>query len=135
MALNEAQIKLLERALDHQYVELLEEVREEMNRSGDSKYIELLSGADAGEEAVRDLLWGLNSSLFERHIQEIQDIEDARNRMRESIYGLCSECGEEIGFRRLENRPVETLCQFCSEENDRPASYRPAAASRGGAGC
>ena len=68
MPLEQSQMNVLEKSLDHQYVELLEEVREELAQSGDSEYVELLGrgGADTGEEAVRDLLWGLNSALFDR---------------------------------------------------------------------
>ena len=83
MPLEQTQISILEKALDHQYVVLLEQVRKELRRSGDGEFVELLGRgeAEAGAEAVRDLLWGLNSTLFDRHIREISDIEEARTRM------------------------------------------------------
>ena len=31
----------------------------------------------------------------------------------ESEYGFCQECGVEIGLRRLEARPMATLCIDC----------------------
>ena len=118
MPLEQSQMNVLEKSLDHQYVELLEEVREELAQSGDSEYVELLGrgGADTGEEAVRDLLWGLNSALFDRHIRDIRSIEEARTRLREGEYGWCADCGEEIAFERLQARPTAIRCIQCQRQ-------------------
>jgi RNA polymerase-binding protein DksA len=125
MPLDSSQIELLEKALDHQYVELLEEVREELKHTGDGEYVELLGrgGADTGEEAVRDLLWGLNATLFDRHIREIREIEDARTRIREGEYGICTDCGEEIVFERLEARPAANRCIYCQRQHERTHAF------------
>ena len=125
MSLQSSQIKLLEKALDHQYVELLEEVREELRHSGDGEYVELLGrgGTDAGEEAVRDLLWGLNATLFDRHIREIREIEEARTRIREGEYGTCADCGEEIVFERLQARPAASRCIYCQRQHERTHAF------------
>ena len=125
MSLEQSQIKSLEESLDHQYVELLEEVREELMQNGDGQYVELLGrgGADAEEEAVRDLLWGLNSTLFDRHIRELHEIEEARMRMREGDYGYCADCGDEIVFERLKARPTAIRCIYCQRQHERIHSY------------
>lgn len=125
MPLKQSQLKLLEKALDHQYAELLEEVREELKHTGDGEYVELLGrgGTDAGEEAVRDLLWGLNATLYDRHIREISEIEDTRTRMREGEYGDCVDCGEEIVFERLRARPTASRCIYCQREHERTRAY------------
>ena len=128
MPLDSSQIKFLEKALDHQYVELLEEVREEMKHTGDGEYVELLGrgGSDTGEEAVRDLLWGLNAILFDRHIREIREIEVARTRIREGEYETCADCGEEIGFERLQARPTATRCIHCQRQHERTRAFEAA---------
>lgn len=125
MSLEQSQIQLLEESLDRQYVELLEEVREELVQDGNGKYVELLGrgGADAGEEAVRDLLWGLNSTLFDRHIRELHEIEDARIRIREGDYGYCADCGDEIALQRLQARPTAIRCIHCQRQHERTHSY------------
>ena len=128
MPLKQSQLKLLEKALDHQYVELLEEVREELKHTGDGEYVELLGrgGADAGEEAVRDLLWGLNATLFDRHIREIREIEEARTRMQEGEYGTCADCGDEIVFERLQARPTASRCIYCQRQHESTRAFAAA---------
>ena len=125
MSLDQSEMKLLEKSLDHQYVALLEQVREELTQNGDGEYVELLGrgGADVGEEAVRDLLWGLNAALFDRHIRELNDIEVARTHIREGDYGLCADCGEDIGLGRLKARPTAVRCIHCQREHERTHAY------------
>ena len=125
MPLDKTQVTLLEQELDRRYAELLDEIREELSQSGDGEYIELLGrgGTDAGEEAVRDLLWGLNSTLYDRHIRQIRDIELARQRMREGLYGICADCDEEIPYDRLRARPTATRCIYCQQQHERAHAH------------
>lgn len=125
MPLDKLQITLLERALEQQYAELLDEIREELTQSGDSEYVELLGrgGSDTGEEAVRDLLWGLNAALFDRHIRDLRDIEQARTRIREGMYGICADCEEDIVYERLEARPTAMRCIYCQQQHERTHAH------------
>ena len=125
MSLDKKQITLLTQELDKKYAELLDDIREELTQSGDSEYIELLGrgGSDTGEEAVRDLLWGLNSTLYDRHIRQIREIELARQRMSEGTYGVCVDCEEEIGFERLRARPAAKRCIYCQQQHERTHAH------------
>jgi DnaK suppressor protein len=40
-------------------------------------------------------------------------IEEALERVEDGSFGVCEACGEEIGIKRLEARPVTTLCIDC----------------------
>lgn len=126
MPLEQEQIEFLVQQIDRQYAELLDEVREELAHNGGGDYIELLNhgGCDAGEEAVRDLLWGLNATLFDRHIRDIRNIEKARMRIREGEYGICEDCGEDISFERLQARPVAVRCVYCQSEHEHKPAYQ-----------
>jgi DnaK suppressor protein len=125
MPLDKSQISLLTKELDHQYAELLDEIRDELKQSGDGEYIELLGrgGTDTGEEAVRDLLWGLNSTLFDRHIRQLRNIELARQRMHEGSYGVCVDCEDEIAFDRLRARPTAKRCIYCQQQYERTHAH------------
>ena len=127
MPLSKSQLGEIEKLLDHQYVNLLEEVREELTRNGDAEYLEIVGrgGVDSGDEAVRGALADLNAALFDRHIREIREIEAARERLREGIFGSCEDCDDDIRFERLQARPTARRCVECQEQHDRTTSYEP----------
>ncbi len=43
----------------------------------------------------------------------LSKIEEAIERVEEGTYGVCEDCEEKIGVKRLEARPVTTLCIDC----------------------
>lgn len=45
-------------------------------------------------------------------------IEKALARIENGTFGICEKCGEEISPKRLEARPVTTLCIRCKEEQE-----------------
>ena len=53
----------------------------------------------------------------ERHL--ISKIDEALAKIDNNEYGLCESCGEEIGIKRLEARPVAELCIDCKSEQER----------------
>jgi DnaK suppressor protein len=52
-------------------------------------------------------------SLKERERNLLKQIDDALARLATDKYGICEECGEEIPLRRLQARPMTTLCIAC----------------------
>ena len=47
--------------------------------------------------------------------QSIRGIQAALERLEAGTYGLCENCGEEIGRKRLEVVPEATRCVNCAE--------------------
>jgi len=45
-------------------------------------------------------------------------IEKALQRIESDTFGICEKCEEEISIKRLEARPVTTLCIRCKEEQE-----------------
>jgi DnaK suppressor protein len=45
-------------------------------------------------------------------------IEEALARIDDGTFGICETCGEPIGLKRLEARPVTTLCVACKESQE-----------------
>ncbi len=119
-SLNQVQLQKLHRALEARYATLIAEARQEMQRAGEGDQIEPLSRVlDDGDAAVEDMLATLDSSDAERHMAEVRAIIDAGNRLRHGTFGDCIDCGEEIGFERLEAIPTALRCVICQEEVDR----------------
>ncbi len=61
----------------------------------------------------------MNFRLRGREKTLIKKIDLALDRIEEKEYGVCDECGDDISTRRLEARPVTTLCIRCKEEQER----------------
>ncbi len=51
--------------------------------------------------------------IRDRERKLLSKIEAALERVDEGEFGVCDDCGEEIGRKRLEARPVTTLCIDC----------------------
>lgn len=51
--------------------------------------------------------------LRDRERRLLSKIDEAIARIDDGTYGICEDCGEEIGLKRLEARPVTTLCIDC----------------------
>jgi DnaK suppressor protein len=46
-------------------------------------------------------------------------IDRALEKIEKGEFGICENCGEEISIKRLEARPVTTLCIRCKEEQEK----------------
>ncbi len=51
--------------------------------------------------------------IRDRERKLLAKIEEAIVRLDEGEYGICDGCGDEIGLKRLEARPVTTYCIDC----------------------
>ena len=49
----------------------------------------------------------------------LQKIEKALQRIEDGTFGICERCEEDISPKRLEARPVTTLCIRCKEEQEK----------------
>ena len=57
--------------------------------------------------------------IRDRERKLINKIREAMERIEDGEFGICEECGEEIGRARLKARPVTTLCIECKTEQER----------------
>jgi DnaK suppressor protein len=75
--------------------------------------------ADANDLATHDtdLANDLNVKQLKDH--QYEQILEALQRIEDGEYGVCEECGIEIGAKRLEVYPVSKLCIGCQEEYER----------------
>ena len=121
MALTQTQLATLVKALDRRYESLLEEVRDELEKSENQQYVELIgrTPADSGDESVGDALADLNLGIIDRHIREVRDIEAARARIADHSFGICIACKAEIGFERLLAHPTAKRCIVCQQQREK----------------
>ncbi|MBE0427382.1 MAG: RNA polymerase-binding protein DksA [Nitrospirae bacterium] len=68
---------------------------------------------DLGDQASAEINRNFMLRLRGRESKLLKKIEDALERMNQGIFGICDKCGQEIDIRRLEARPVTTMCIEC----------------------
>ena len=56
--------------------------------------------------------------IRDRERRLISKIRDALERIEEGTFGICDVCGEHISQKRLEARPVTTLCIECKKKQE-----------------
>jgi len=69
--------------------------------------------------ATSELNKSLMLRLNDRERAILPKIEKALQKIEAGEYGVCEECGSEIGVSRLEVRPFASLCIKCKEEEER----------------
>jgi DnaK suppressor protein len=78
-----------------------------------SEGIEITACPDLNDQATAEMDQHFMLSLKERERNLLKQIDDALARLAADKYGVCEECGEEIPLRRLQARPMTTLCIAC----------------------
>ncbi len=56
--------------------------------------------------------------IRDRERKLLSKIKEAIERIDEDTYGICDECGDDISNKRLEARPVTTLCIECKTQQE-----------------
>jgi len=73
---------------------------------------------DPNDRATQESEFGLELRTRDRERKLLRKIDAALTRIDEGSYGYCDETGEEIGLKRLEARPVATLCLEAQERRE-----------------
>ena len=68
---------------------------------------------DIGDEAANIYNKQVLLSLNENERTRLQEVDESLDRIETGTYGICEECGEPIGLKRLEVRPVAKYCVPC----------------------
>ncbi len=76
---------------------------------------------DDVEAADADLQEDIELALIEARLETLQKIDAGLRRLDSGLYGLCSECGEEISEVRLRALPFAVRCLDCEEDHEATA--------------
>ena len=98
---------------------LLAEAREALNAlPGQTVFPDM--GDQATAETDRNFMLRLRS----REQKLIKKIDDALDRIDNGTFGICDDCGMEINIKRLDARPVTTLCMECKTQQEEEERIR-----------
>ena len=83
-----------------------------------------LAGAspDPADESVAALIADLDHADVGRDLDELRGLEAARGRLSDGSYGVCLDCGGEIGFERLRVNPSAARCIDCQTVHEKTYS-------------
>ena len=74
---------------------------------------------DIGDEAANIYNKQVLLSLNENERIRLQEVDEALDRIANGTYGICEECGEPIGLKRIEVRPVAKYCVSCKAKQEK----------------
>ena len=97
---------------------LLEEKQRVMNNSRknlDDLKVDTDDLPDETDLAASEISQNLAFKLRDRERLLLSKIDQALAKIEEGSFGICEGCEEPIEIRRLEARPVSTLCISCKE--------------------
>lgn len=116
-----AQIKQI---LQQRHLQLIEEIRDELERSGEQHYVELAGRVtDLGDDSVADMLVDLDAAIVDRQITEVRQIEATLKRLAAADYGVCADCGADIPFSRLRVYPTAKRCVSCQSVHEKTYTH------------
>ena len=75
--------------------------------------------SDPNDAATQEEEFWLELRTRDRERKLINKIDQALQRVEDGSYGYCEETGDPIGIKRLEARPIATLCIEAQERHER----------------
>jgi len=122
MMVTDSKLHVIKKKLIKQRQELLSEAEQTLNNKIST---EKESFPDPTDQAVAELDNNFLLKLRGREQRLLKKIDEAISRIDGGNYGICESCGGQINIKRLEARPVTTLCIECKtvqeEEEKRQA--------------
>ncbi|MGV2432065.1 MAG UNVERIFIED_CONTAM: RNA polymerase-binding protein DksA [Rickettsiaceae bacterium] len=112
--MNPMQLEYFSRKLNTWKDELLENSRETLEHLKEENWNE----PDLSDRATIETDTGIELRTRDRYRKLIDKIDEALKRIDSKEYGFCEETGEEIGLKRLEARPIATLCIEAQERHE-----------------
>ena len=72
--------------------------------------------ADINDQATLESERSFELRIKDRERKLIGKVQEALKKIGDGSYGICDSCGEPIGVKRLQARPVTSFCINCKSE-------------------
>ncbi|GAB4411310.1 MAG: hypothetical protein OHK0032_07220 [Thermodesulfovibrionales bacterium] len=79
---------------------------------------------DLGDQASAEIDRNLLLRLRGREQRLLKKIDSAIEKIDSGTFGICEVCGQEIDIKRIEARPVTTMCIHCKTEQEEEEKLR-----------
>jgi DnaK suppressor protein len=115
-AVNQKDLKRYKKMLEDSKTSLLESAKKTLVEESSFDTDDL---PDEIDQASSEYAQSMVFRLRDREKFLLQKIDRALARIEDGTFGICERCEEEISPKRLEARPVTTLCIRCKEEQEK----------------
>ncbi len=112
------QLAQLKTALQQRYLELQNEVRNELAHTQDMENFDVT-------EYLNNIPDDIDTALVDRQISEMRELEMSMKYLSELEFGDCIDCGNEIGFERLIAYPSAQRCVICQSQYEKAFPQGP----------
>jgi len=108
------QTEELKAVVEQRRAALLRDFNQDLDRLREDRLDNVVGAVpDPGDESVQSLIQDLDQADASRDLSELRMLDAARSRMADGSYGICSSCGQDIGFERLRANPGAERCIQC----------------------
>ena len=114
--LNQKDLKRYKKLLEDSKTALLDSAKKTLSEESSFDTDDL---PDEIDQASSEYTQSMVFRLRDREKFLLQKIEKALARIEDGTFGICERCEEDISPKRLEARPVTTLCIRCKEEQEK----------------
>lgn len=114
--LNQKDLKRFKKLLEDSRKQILENARKTLEEESNFDTDDL---PDEIDQASSEYARAMNGRIRDREKFLLKKIEKALARVEDGTFGVCERCEEPISAKRLEARPVTTLCIRCKEEQEK----------------
>jgi DnaK suppressor protein len=126
MPLTSKQTEELRKRVEKRRSELVGELREDAARARDEPYSEHAGIApDTGDESVATLIADLEQADMTRDLEELRAMDAAYQRLKDGTYGICVDCGGDVGYERLKAFPAAARCVNDQERHEKTYGGNP----------
>lgn len=114
--------KALRKALLDKKMKIWNVLRDELFRKLGKEYNVMFENPNDIEElSIIDVIEETGISIADIHRKELEELDEAINKLDDGTYGICSMCGNEIDEERLKVVLSAVTCIDCARERDKKA--------------
>jgi DnaK suppressor protein len=99
-------------------------VAEGLGKSLPADLVHSFDIGDEGDRADTERTHEVCILLSARDKEKLHALEDALERIREGTYGVCEECGDEIGPGRMKVMPLAKSCVTCQSQIEKEKNHQ-----------
>ncbi len=114
--LNQKELKRFKKTLEDIRTNILANARKTMEEESNFDTDDL---PDEIDQASSEYAQALAFRLRDREKFLLKKVQKALTRIDDGTFGVCERCEEQISTKRLEARPMTTLCIRCKEEQEK----------------